>query len=162
LFKKHTIDIEKINWEYVHTLYFISHGKSIEPAVVERCKKNRLNKVTMVMKKTLDNTKKGLEISPENSESFGKLIGDIAGQVAKSLEGKDLTNLNPQDLLTGMMSGNMNIGGINFQEILDNSTKNFQTKVDSGEIDVADFSKQAQDMMGKLNLHNEPKFEEVD
>jgi hypothetical protein len=157
LIKKYNLDITKLNWEYIHTLYFISYGKSIDGGVVSKCKEARLNKKSVVVSKSVP------QITPENSESFGKLIGDIAGQVAKSLEGKDLSNINPQELLTGMMSGNMNIAGINFQEILDNSTKNFKAKVDSGEIDVNDFTNQAKVMMEKLNLDDENVvLEEVD
>jgi len=155
LFKK--FDITKLNWEYIHTMYFISYGKSIDTNFVSRCKNSRLNKKSLSVSKSVP------QITPENSESFGKLIGDIAGQVAKSLEGKDLSNINPQELLTGMLSGNMNIAGIDFQEILDNSTKNFKAKVDSGEIDVNDFTNQAKSVMEKLNLDDTATiFEEVD
>lgn len=177
ILKNSQIDFDKINWEYLHTMYFISQGKSIDKTIVSRCKVNRSKIVTVIQSPSHPNST-GMDMgmmmnmigniggmgdnqgtsnisnisSMLQSESFGKLVGDIAGQFAKTLEGKDLSNINPQDLLSGMMSGNMNIGGIDFQSILDTSTAQFKEKVESGEIDITEFTKQAHDTMDKLNL----------
>lgn len=150
LFKSHNLDFTKINWEYIHTMYFISQGKSIEQSIVQRCKENR-NKTNLpvVRSNTL----------PIPGESFGKLVGDIANQVAKKLDGQDLSHINPQELLASMMSGNMNVEGINFQEILDNSTANFKDKVETGEIDVNDFTQQAHSLMNKLMIPQPPQID---
>jgi hypothetical protein len=162
------IDFSKINWEYLHTLYFISQGKLVDQLVVKECKKKREEKTLILVKQKQNTTGNGSGLPDiasllggDASESFGQLIGDIAGQVSKTLEGKDLSGINPQELMASMMSGNMNIAGVNLQDIIDKSTSNFRTKVESGEVDINDFTKQASSIMGKLNI-DPTKFNNCD
>jgi hypothetical protein len=142
LFSK--LDLQKVDtsvWDYLNNLYFISEGTSIDPSIIEKCK--NYNKQIVVPKK--DNT--------QSKDQFGSLIGDIAGKVSKSLEGKDLTGINPQMLLAGLMSGNTDsIGGIDFSKILEQTTQTIKLKVDAGELDLEALKSQASGILGNFKM----------
>jgi hypothetical protein len=147
LFSK--LDLYKVQtsvWEYLNNLYFISEGPGIDPAIIERCK-NFSTQVVVPVK--IQQTQQPVQ----GGDQFSSLIGEIAGKVGKSLEGKDLTGINPQMLLAGLMSGNTDsIGGIDFSKILEQTTQTIKSKVDAGELDLESLKTQASGMLGSLNM----------
>jgi hypothetical protein len=78
---------------------------------------------------------------------MSSLIQDIAGEVSKSLDGKDFSDINPIDLMSSLMSGNSNVNGVDFSCIIKNITEKLQTKFDSGEIDTNKLKEQAENLL---------------
>jgi hypothetical protein len=120
-----------INWDYIQQLYLICGG-TIE--------------VQEIVKKPIT----------KESNAFNSLVGDLAVNVAKSLEGQDLTKINPAELMQSLMSGNMNVGGIDFSEIIKMSTENVKNKVSSGELDIEELRESASNVWGGIGM-NMPK-----
>ena len=95
-----------------------------------------------------------LSKAPEdpNKASFNNLIGDIASQVSKSLEGQDLSGVNPMELMNGLLAGNTNIGGIDFSKIIESTTGTIRGKVERGELDMSKLQGCAENTLKDLNL----------
>ncbi len=134
-------------WKYLHNLYFLTL-EEVDEKILE------ISKLGLASCKTTEHLSKfanAIEKKVEKNTHFGNLIQDIAGQVSKSLEGKDLSSLNPMDLVNGLMSGKTsNINGIDFTDILQSTTETIQNKVDAGEIDIKDLQTQAGDLFNLI------------
>lgn len=134
-------------WKYLHDLYFLTL-EEVDQKILE------ISKLGLVSCKTTEHLSKfanAIEKKVEKNTHFGNLIQDIAGQVSKSLEGKDLSSLNPMDLVNGLMSGKTsNINGIDFTDILQSTTETIQNKVNTGEIDIKDLQTQAGDLFNLI------------
>jgi hypothetical protein len=149
-----------INWEYLHNLYFIVNNGKISPEVLERSKKS------------IESGKNALVLASETSSSdpevqtliggieglmqsdlFGDLLKDMSGDVGKMLEGKDLSNVNPMDLMSGLLDPNnteKTVGGINFSEIINKTVASLQGKIEKKEIDVDQLKAIAGNIAGSL------------
>jgi predicted nucleotidyltransferase len=148
-----------INWEYLHNLYFIVNNGKISPEVLERSKKG------------LESGKNALVLSEESSDDpevqtltggieglmqsdlFGDLLKDMSGDVGKMLEGKDLSNVNPMDLMSGLLDPNnteKTVGGINFSEIINKTVASLKGKIENKEIDVEQLKSIAGNIAGNL------------
>lgn len=123
LLKQTEVDCSKINinWKYLHNLYFIV-DKTKDKEIIEKSEKNILVKIT-----------KKVEMNPN---FLGDLVKDLSGDIQKSLEGKDLSNLDPDTLMQSLLSGQQSIGGINFSEIISQTTEKLKLKVENGDIDI--------------------------
>lgn len=69
----------------------------------------------------------------DQNSGFKSLVDDISSQVQSSLEGK---NVNEQQIISDLMSGNMQSSGIDFRKIIEQTSQKLQGKVDRGEIDI--------------------------
>lgn len=148
LLDKNKIKVEnKLNiWKYMHNLYILTLESTDKGFILEKSKT------------ALEKLEKSHELVPTSGNEMNSLIENIAGQVSKSLEGKDLSNINPMDLLSSLMSGNgSNINGIDFGSILKNTTEIIQTKVNAGELNLEALKKQATSM---INSHSNPEINE--
>lgn len=136
------IDSETVNrvkiWTYIHNLYIIT---------LEKDKEDFLEKSKKSLEK-LENSKLKSSIAIPNE--MNNLISDISIQLTKSLEGKDLSNLNPMDLMSSLLSGNSTSNGIDFGSILQQATKTINDKVESGELDLNKLKEQASSMIGTI------------
>jgi hypothetical protein len=142
----HFIGTENFNWEFPHNLFVISEGSGISKEMLEKLENGRKNQSSVVKK----------PVGPSLDPTFANLLNDIAGNVAKSLEGKDLSSLekiDPQELLSGLMSGNNTVGGIDFSQILESSKSTMQNKVKNGEIDLNQLQGSMRNLFGALQNH---------
>lgn len=162
-----TIELKKIEsnskyiWSYLHNLYFITLEEKNEK-LVEESKKSLKSLESLeslqILNKTKDivpnidfqNIAKNLQNSNllNPNSDMGGLITDIASQVAKKLEGKDLSTINPLELITNMMSGNDSVGGIDFGSILKETSEKINNKVISGELDIEKLKSEAKSLLG--------------
>ena len=93
-----------------------------------------------------------VQIKQEDSKDvMTDLVTDISSQLSESLNGKDLSTLNPMDLFGGIMQGKV-IEGIDFSQILKVTAEKIQHKVESGEVDIEQLKNQASSMLGEDNL----------
>lgn len=84
----------------------------------------------------------------DKESGFGNLISDIS----KNLEGKINGDVNQAQILKDLMSGKMESGGINFQDIIQQATSSLKDKVDSGEIDIEKLKSTAESVKSSLNI----------
>ena len=77
------------------------------------------------------------------------LINEISGKLEVSMEGKDIDQ---SQILKDLMGGNMESCGINFQDIIAESSKNLQEKVQNGEIDITKLKDIASKLKSGMNL----------
>lgn len=145
-FNLSTIDSTDSTWEYIKNLYIISQGTGISKDTLDRL--NNRNVLTIHSNK--DQTLNSLVPMLQNIDfsDFSGLINEIAIPLMKSLEGK---NISPKDLLSGMLSGNSD-NGIDFSDIIEQTTNSIQTKVNNGELDINILQSQAKDIFGKLDM----------
>ena len=115
----------KIIWKYLHALYFITLEKVDDNLILDS--KRSINNIES----------KELENAVKNAGSAGmqSMINDITKEVTNVLQGQDLSDLNPLDLINQLISGN-SIKGIDLNSIIQSSVLKMQTKVDNGEIDL--------------------------
>jgi hypothetical protein len=119
LLQKTGIDIinVKINWRFLHNLYFIT----------DKTKDQDI----------LNKSKEAIAANLVSKDNFlGDLVHDLSGDIKKSLEGKDLSKLNPALLMNSLLLGEKTVGGIDFADIIARTTAALKLKVDSGEIDI--------------------------
>src|SRR4029079_4826974 len=117
----------KINWEYLHNLYFITLPVP-DPELIQRSKdaiaeqrQREMQVATKEMPGAVQDKLAGIDISalqgmannPE-TQNLNTLINDIAHQISGSLQGMDLSKVDPTELLTNLMSGNNKACGIDF------------------------------------------------
>lgn len=139
-------------WKYMHNLYILTLEATDKQPVVEKSKKALDTLSQSIVVKNITKPK----VNTSTGNQMDSLIENIAGQVSKSLEGKDLSNINPMDLLSSLMSGGeSNLNGIDFGSILKNTTELIQNKVNSGEIDLETLKDQATSLMSQ---HSNPEI----
>jgi hypothetical protein len=119
-------------WKYLHNLFLLTQEAPDKSELIEKTKK-AIESINI----------SNVQVDPDMSN----LIQDIAGEVSKSLEGKDLSSINPMELLTTLMSGKKSINGIDFGNIIKNTTEKLQTKIESGEIDTVKLKQQAENLL---------------
>lgn len=137
-------------WKYLHNLYLLTQEAPD--------KNNIVNKTKTAIESLQSSSNTELKKLQEDSD-MANIIQDIAGEVSKSLEGKDLSAINPMELLTTLMSGNNMINGVDFGSILKNTTEKIHSKIQSGEIDTIKLKKQADDLLS--NYKDNPVINEL-
>lgn len=153
--QREDLGTNKLNiWKYLHNLFLLTQEAP--------------DKIDLVIKtkealETLKNEKIVSAILPGMSQDsdMAHIIQDIAGEVSKSLKGKDLSSINPMELLMTLMSGNTNanINGIDFGSILSNTTEKLQSKIQAGEIDTNKLQEEAETFLS--NYKDTPVINEL-
>ena len=128
---------KEITWKYLEVMYSLAKEE----------KKDLVKKETPI---DLNNLSGMLNSLVNDKESgFGNLISDIS----KNLEGKIGTGVIDQNqILQDLMSGKMESGGINFQDIIQQASSSLKEKVDSGEIDIKKLKDTAEGIKTSLNI----------
>lgn len=130
-------EIETNIWQYLHNLYIITILESERKEEFANRSKERLRQRELSLtRNTNTNSIGNLLGSIMGNPGLSNLIEDISKEVSKKLEGKDLSHIDPNELLSNLLSGNGETSGINFNEIIHTTKEKFQDRVDSGEIDV--------------------------
>lgn len=89
------------------------------------------------------------QLPTEIPQELAGLIQDIAGQVSETLQGKDVSNINPMELFSSLMSGqgNTTVNGIDFSSILKNTTEKVQQQISEGKLDITKLKEQTQTLI---------------
>lgn len=127
---------KEVVWKYLETMYSLAKEEKKELVKVQA---------------PLDLTNlSGLlgNLMNDKDSGFGNLISDIS----KNLEGKITGAVDQTQILQDLMSGKMESGGINFQEIIQQATSSLKDKVDSGEIDIEKLKNTAEGIKSSLNI----------
>jgi hypothetical protein len=127
---------KEVVWKYLETMYSLAKEEKKELAKVQA---------------PLDLTNlSGIlgNLMTDKDSGFGNLISDIS----KNLEGKITGTVDQTQILQDLMSGKMESGGINFQEIIQQATSSLKDKVDSGEIDIEKLKNTAEGIKSSLNI----------
>lgn len=124
---------KQIIWKYLHDLYFITVEKVTDDLIMDS--KRNIN--NLVNSNEIVGTKNVPDInSLFDNMNMNDMVTDLTKEVTEKLKGQDLSNLDPMQLMTSLMSGNNSINGIDFSSIIQNSVSKLQTKVSNGEIDL--------------------------
>lgn len=160
ILKENGVDFSKtvVSWEYLHNLYWIVK-KNKTPEILERSKKGiESGKNALVLSRessddpeveTLTGGLQGLM----QSDLFGGLLKDMSVDVGKMLEGKDLSQINPTELMTGLLNPEnteKTVGGIDFSQIINRTVASLQGKIERKEIDVEQLKAIAGNIAGTL------------
>lgn len=162
ILKASGVDFSKtvVSWEYLHNLYFVVNRK-MSPEVLERSKRGiESGKNVLVLSKassddpevdtlTLTGGLQGLM----QSDLFGGLLKDMSVDVGKMLEGKDLSNVNPMELMSGLLNPEnteKTVGDIDFSQIINRTVASLQGKIERKEIDVEQLKAIAGNIAGTL------------
>lgn len=148
------LNLEKIDissceysiWQYLHNLYILTLESSEKNNILEKSKESLAK---------INNEIKTVEIKCDGNQENGlnTLISEIAEKVKNQLDGKSLEGLDPMQLMNELMSGkdNINMGGVNFSDILKSTTESIQNKVDAGEIDIGALKDQALSLLNSVS-----------
>lgn len=115
------IDLNKkfpeINWNLLHNLYFLTcNSNEISQELVEQSKKNR-NSLTIQNKEEIPDLM-GLGML-FNNPMFKGMIDRVLPVVEKAFEGKDLSKLNINDIMNGIMTKDSEkCGGIDVNNLI--------------------------------------------
>lgn len=144
-------------WKYLHQLYILTLENEEEREESNKISKKALEKLQETGEQSVVST--GLNLSRLNldgligslqsNKEMNSLIQEVSGKLTKSLEGKDLDNFNPMDLMSNLLgnSNGNNSLGINFQDILKDVTETIQTKVSKGELNIDNLKNEAKNMI---------------
>lgn len=138
-------------WKYLHNLFLLTQESPDKNNIVDKTKES-LENLSL-------SSSSELQPKLELDSDMASIIQDIAGEVSKTLQGKDLSSINPMELLTTLMSGNNNINGIDFGSILKNTTEKIQAKIQAGEIDTDKLKTQADNLLS--NYKDNPAINEL-
>lgn len=127
---------KEVVWKYLETMYSLAKEEKKELAKVQT--PLDLSNLSGILGNLMNDKDSG----------FGNLISDIS----KNLEGKITGTVDQTQILQDLMSGKMESGGINFQEIIQQATSSLKDKVDSGEIDIEKLKNTAEGIKSSLNI----------
>lgn len=127
---------KEIVWKYLEAMYSLAKEKKQE--LVKQKTPLDLSNLSGVLGNLMNDKESG----------FGNLISDIS----KNLEGKITGEIDQTQILQDLMSGKLESGGINFQEIIQQATSSLKDKVDSGEIDIEKLKSTAETVKSSLNI----------
>jgi hypothetical protein len=108
-------------WKFIHAMNVIAKNSNDTNLVVSNTP-NAASLEALV----------GSLMSDENS-GFKNIVEDISLQLEASMKGKDIDQ---SKVIGDLLAGNLNTSGIDFGEIIKTTTKNLQSKVESGEVDI--------------------------
>lgn len=146
---------KKSIWKYLHNLYILT---------LEDIQTSDLQQIYEESKKGLDNIEikeKALQKQSdkidfdfpnllqslnENTE-MKNLIEELTSKFSKKLEGKDLSNINPMNLMASLMSGDSSSSGIDFGDILKDVSESVKDKIQKGELNVDNLKSQAEKIL---------------
>lgn len=121
-------------WKYLEYMLFVVDGKkrTVEKKMIAPADMD-LTKITSAMGSLMSDPGNGLS----------DLIENISSKLQASLQGKEVDQ---QQLITDLMSGNSSSSGINFGSIISQTTEALKEKIDSGEIDMGKLKEIADSM----------------
>jgi hypothetical protein len=127
-----------IVWKYIELMYSISKEEKKE--ALEKKQDFNIGNISEVIGSLLNDNENG---------GFKDLIKDISSKLENDIGDKDIDQT---QIISDLMSGNMNSCGINFQSILDESSKSLHSKVQNGSIDMEQLKQVAEKIKAGLNL----------
>jgi hypothetical protein len=127
-----------IVWKYIELMYSVAKEEKKE--ALEKKQDFNIGNISEVIGSLLNNNENG---------GFKDLIKDISLKLENDIGDKDIDQT---QIISDLMSGNMNSCGINFQSILDESSKSLHDKVQNGSIDMEQLKQVAEKIKAGLNL----------
>lgn len=119
------VSFEKIHWNYLYEMYNTSledNEAHLQIDIIElsQTKKEALPDLASIL----------------SNPAIGNMITELVPMVQESLKDKDLTNIDPTQLLGVLSSGNLkdNTTGIDFTEIVGKTSKLVAEKIASGDL----------------------------
>lgn len=142
-------------WKYLHNLYILTleDVQTLQLQEIYEKSKNGLENIEIEEKSLQKQSDKidldfpSLLSSLNENNEMKNLIEELTFKFSKKLEGKDLSNINPMNLMASLMSGNSSSGGIDFGDILKDVSESVQEKIKKGELDVNNLKSQAEKIM---------------
>lgn len=130
-------------WKYLHNLYFISLENRDEELVklstnnISNLMEPEIRDITTNLFSNFGN----LDIAQTlNNPMFQSLINDIASDFSEQLEGKDIKDINPNNLIADMMGSltgsSSSTTGINFQNMIEKTKSKIAQEVKNGNISL--------------------------
>lgn len=113
---------EKIVWDYLTNLFIVSFSDSSAAQSMQDSITNQRTEIAQT-------------VTASTSNSLLSMVDSVTKELSTELEGKD-SDITPMDLITGIMSGNTNIKGVNFGPIISNMYDSLQSKIQTGEINL--------------------------
>jgi anti-sigma28 factor (negative regulator of flagellin synthesis) len=121
-------------WKYLELMLFVVDGKKRTPEKKMVTPGDMdLTKITSAMGSLMSDPGSGLS----------DLIESISSKLQTSLQGKEIDQ---QQLIMDLMSGNSSSSGINFGDIISQTTEALKEKIDSGEVDMSKLKEIADSM----------------
>jgi len=157
-----SLEDKKCVWKYLHNLYLMTvEDISKEDDVIEKSKIGLENLKETSADMVPSSFIKSNSFNPGGE--MGGLIQEVSKQLSKKLEGKDLSGVNPMNLISTLL-GNSGSGNapdqsssssidIDFGSILKDVTETIQTKVNKGELNLENLKNEAKTM-----INNNPQF----
>lgn len=143
MFFKDKPELSKANkqavWKYLELLYSIAKEE----------KKEALKKKEPFNLSTISNAVNSLMTNDSEDNGLKDLIKDISTKLENDIGDKQIDQAK---ILQDLISGNMNSCGIDFKNIIDESSKNLHKKVESGEIDINKLKDVASKLKNEMNL----------
>lgn len=127
-----------IVWKYIELMYSVAKEEKKE--ALEKKQDFNIGNISEVIGSLLNDNENG---------GFKDLIKDISSKLENDIGDKDIDQ---SQIISDLMSGNMNSCGINFQSILDESSKSLHNKVQNGTIDMEQLKQVAEKIKAGLNL----------
>ena len=109
-------------FKYINTLY--SLGKEEKQAVVPQIPQG----MDMSSLEGLVNS-----LMSDEKSGFKDIVSDISSQLESSLSGKDIDQTK---IVSDLMSGNLKTSGIDFEQIIRNTTKKLEKRVEDGTVSI--------------------------
>ena len=108
-------------FKYINTLY--SLGKEEKQAVVPETPQISMSSLEGLVNSLMSDEKSG----------FKDIVSDISSQLESSLSGKDIDQTK---IVSDLMSGNLKTSGIDFEQIIRNTTKKLEKRVEDGTVSI--------------------------
>lgn len=130
-------------WKYFHNLYFISLSKEDNETQEEYTQ--RVNELIRTSERNVSklNVSSDFNIfSILKNDTIKNLVEKTSKDIASQLEGKDLDSINPNDLITGLISSmsgsssSSNNTGLDFSQIISKTKENLQKEIEGGNINL--------------------------
>ena len=119
--------LSKINtvvlWKYISVLYSISSGKKLE-------------KITSNTRSSLEDTI--ATMMEDDTSGFKNLVEDISKQLTETIGDNEVDK---GQIMRDLMAGNLKTGGIDFNSIIQSTSKKLQAGVEKGDINLENLMK---------------------
>lgn len=128
-----------IVWKYLEVMY--SLAKEEKKVALDKDGSFNMENISNVVGSILN----------ENGDNNGlqDLIKDISSKLENNIGDK---KIDQTQIVTDLMSGNMTSGGINFQSIIEESSKSLHKKIQDGSLDVEKLKQLASQIQSGLKL----------
>lgn len=114
---------KSVVWKFIQTLYSLGKGEN-KQVVNVTAPTGELGALGELVNNLVNDKDSG----------FKDMIDDISQQLESSMKGK---NIDQTNLVSDLMSGNLQSSGIDFQSIIEQTSRKLKEKVDKGEVDIS-------------------------